>query len=436
MDAGSLVGLLAVCALVAANGFFVAAEFGLVKVRQTRIDELAAEGINVAKVVQDQLRHLDSYIAATQLGITLASLALGWIGELAHSAAMAISFSLITMFHIVLGELVPKSIALQRSEGTALFVARPLYLFARLFRPFILLMNEIGNLAVRALDLHPASEHVSVHTVKELEMLVTQSRKAGLLDNEEEVLLRRVFDFGEKTAQHVMVPRTEIRGVSKDMTLEQLREKVAEERYTRLPVYEGTLDNILGMVHIKDVFTHLSKRGSDEPFTVQSILRPVLTVPRTTSITKLMTLMQSQQAHLTVVIDEYGETADIVTLEDILEEIVGEVQDEFDTPEEGVRPVVEMRADGSYSVDGLMSIDTFAEQFGGSFDSASYKTVAGYVFNELGRIPKVGDSVFSGRYRLAVEAMDHLRIARLQVEQIEKVVADLQENRVRTRGNS
>jgi len=218
LDAGSLVGLLAVCALVAANGFFVAAEFGLVKVRQTRIDELAAEGINVAKVVQDQLRHLDSYIAATQLGITLASLALGWIGELAHSAAMAISFSLITMFHIVLGELVPKSIALQRSEGTALFVARPLYLFARLFRPFILLMNEIGNLAVRALDLHPASEHVSVHTVKELEMLVTQSRKAGLLDNEEEVLLRRVFDFGEKTAQHVMVPRTEIRGVSKDMT--------------------------------------------------------------------------------------------------------------------------------------------------------------------------------------------------------------------------
>ena len=436
MDAGSLVGLLAVFALVAASGFFVAAEFGLVKVRQTRIDELAVEGRSVAKVVQDQRRHLDSYIAATQLGITLASLALGWIGELAHSAAIAISFFLITMFHIILGELVPKSIALQRSEGTALFVARPLYLFARLFRPFILLMNGVSNLVVRALGLQAAKEHGSVHTVKELEMLVTQSRKAGLLDNEEEVLLRRVFDFGEKTAQHVMVPRTEIVGVSQDITFEQLRERIAEERYTRFPVYKGTLDNITGMVHIKDVCTHLGKRSSDEPFPVQSILRPVLTVPKTTSITKLMALMRSQKAHLTVVIDEYGETAGIVTLEDILEEIVGEVQDEFDTPEEGVRSEVEMHADGSYSVDGLMSIDAFAKKFGGSFDSANYKTIAGYVFSELGRIPKVGDSVSSGRYRLTVEAMDHLRIARLRVERIEKVVADLQESRVRSRGDS
>jgi putative hemolysin len=457
LDAGSLVGLLAVFALVAANGFFVAAEFGLVKVRQTRIDELAAEGKNLAKVVQEQLRHLDSYIAATQLGITLASLALGWIGEpslahlieplfafaggaaateLAHSAAIAISFFLITMFHIVLGELVPKSIALQRSEGTALFVARPLYLFARLFRPFILLMNGVGNLVVRALGLQAVNEHGSVHTVKELEMLVAQSRKAGLLDNDEERLLRHVFNFGEKTAQHVMVPRTEIVGVPRDIRLAQLREKVAEEHYTRLPVYEGTLDNIIGMVHIKDVFTLLSMGSCDEPFTVQNILRPVLSVPKTTSITKLMALMQSQKAHLTVVIDEYGETAGIVTLEDIMEEIVGEVQDEFDTPEEGVRPEVEIHADGSYSVDGLLSIDAFAEQFGGSFDSTSYKTIAGYVFNELGRIPKVGDSVSSGEYRLAVEAMDHLRIARLRVERIEKVVADLQENRGRTRGDS
>ncbi len=453
MDAGSFVGVLAVFALVAANGFFVAAEFGLVKVRQTRIDELAAEGKSVARVVQDQLRHLDNYIAATQLGITLASLALGWIGEpslahlieplfafaggaaateLAHSAAIAISFFLITMFHIVLGELVPKSIALQRSEGTALFVARPLRLFARLFRPFILLMNGAGNLVVRALGLQAASEHGSVHTVKELEMLVMQSRKAGLLDNEEEVLLRRVFDFGEKTAQHVMVPRTEIVGVPRDITLEQLRQKVAEERYTRLPVYEGTLDNIIGIVHIKDVFTHLGKRGSGEPFTVQSLLRPVLSVPKTTSITKLMALMQSQKAHLTLVIDEYGETAGIVTLEDIMEEIVGEVQDEFDTPEEGVRSEVEIHADGSYSVDGLMSIDAFAEKFGGSFDSASYKTVAGYVFSELGRIPKVGDSISSGGYRLTVEAMDHLRIARLRVEQAAK---DLHEHMVSTEGN-
>ena len=354
-------------------------------VRQTRIDELAAEGKSAAKVVQNELHHLDSYIAATQLGITLASLALGWIGEpslahlieplfvfaggiaateFAHSAAIVISFFLITMFHIVLGELVPKSIALQRTEGTSLFVARPLHLFARLFRPVIFLMNGLGNLTVRALGLKAVNEHGSIHSVKELEMLVTQSHKAGLLDNVEEVLLRRVFDFGEKTAQHVMVPRTEIVGFAHDISIEDLQKKIAEERYTRFPVYEGTLDSIIGMVHIKDVFPLLNKEDSSAPFAIMSILRPILTVPKTTAITKLMTLMQNKKAHLTVVIDEYGGTIGIVTLEDILEEIVGEVQDEFDTLEEGVRPEVEKRADGSYSVDGLMTVDAFAERFG------------------------------------------------------------------------
>jgi len=454
--AGSLVGVLAVCALVAANGFFVAAEFGLVKVRQTRIDELVAEGKSAANVVQAQLQHLDSYIAATQLGITLASLALGWIGEpslahlieplfafaggtaaeeIAHSAAIGISFFLITMFHIVFGELVPKSIALQRSEGTALFVARPLQLFARLFHPFIVFMNGFGNLVVRALGMQAASEHLSIHTVKELEMLVAQSHKAGLLDNEEEVLLRRVFDFGEKTAQHVMVPRTQIVGVPQDILLEHFLEKVAEERYTRFLVYQGTLDTITGMVHIKDVFAFLSSRRADEPFTIQSILRPVLNVPKTTSITKLMTLMQSQKAHLAVVVGEYGETAGIVTLEDIMEEIVGEVQDEFDTLEEGVRSEVEMQADGSYSVDGLMTIDAFAERFGVIFGNTHYKTIAGYVFGQLGQVPKVGDSVSRGEYRLQVEAMDHLRIARLRVEDGEPVAVDPHESRVSTEGN-
>jgi len=215
--------------------------------------------------------------------------------------------------------------------------------------------------------------------------------------------------------------------------IEALQKKIAEERYTRFPVYEGTLDNIIGLVHIKDVFTPLSKRDSGEPFAVQSILRPILTVPKTTAITKLMTLMQYKKAHLTVVISEYGETAGIVTLEDILEEIVGEVQDEFDTLEEGVRSEVEVLANGSYSVDGLMTVDTFAERFGVTFGALHSTTIAGYVFGEVGRIPTVGDSISIGMYQLQVEAMDHFRIARLRIERIEKVVADLQENRVRTR---
>ena len=440
MDAGPLPGLLAIFTLVAANGFFVAAEFSLVKVRQTRIDELSAEGKSNARVVQEELQHLDTYIAATQLGITLASLALGWIGEpslahlieplfsfaggtvagdLAHSAAIAISFFLITLFHIVLGELVPKSIALQRSEKTALFIARPLRLFARLFHPFISFMNGIGTLVVRAFGLRFTGEHVSVHTIKEIEMLIGQSRKAGLLDNEEEVLLRRVFVFGEKTAQHVMTPRTEIVGVAREITREQLREKVAGERFTRLPVYEGTLANILGVIHIKDILTQMSKPGSDEPFSAQNILRPVLAVPKTTSILKLMAQMQNRQTHLAVVIDEYGETAGIVTLEDILEEIVGEVQDEFDSPEAGVRHEVETLAAGAYSVDGLMPVSAFAERFGVSFGNIHSETIAGCALEMLGHIPKVGESFLLGAYRFRVESMDHLRIARLRVERVE-----------------
>jgi CBS domain containing-hemolysin-like protein len=316
---------------------------------------------------------------------------------------------------------------LQRSEGTTFFVARPLYLFARLFRPFIVFMNGLGNLVVRAFGLQTANEHGSVHSVKELEMLVAQSHKAGLLDNEEEVLLRRIFDFGEKMAQHVMVPRAEIVGIPHNIKIEDLQQKIAEEHYTRFPVYEGTLDNIIGLVHLKDVFTLLNKRDSGEPFAVQSILRPILTVPKTTSIPKLMTLMQSQKAHLAVVIGEYGETAGIVTLEDILEEIVGEVQDEFDTLEEGVRSEVEKLADGSYSVDGLMMVDAFAERFGVKLDTLHSATIAGYVFGELGRIPTVGDSISVGKYQLQVEAMDHFRIARLRVERIEHDSVDMYE---------
>lgn len=312
MDITSLFGVLAVFALVATNGFFVAGEFALVKVRSTRIDQLVSEGKSTAKVVQNQLSHLDTYIAATQLGITLASLALGWIGEpslahlieplfvwiggaaaedIAHTLAIAISFLLITALHIILGELVPKSIALQRSERTSLFVSRPLLLFSRLFRPFILVMNGTGNTIVRALGMQVASEQAAVHSVEELEMLVVQSRQAGILEQQEEVLLRRVFDFEEKTAQQVMIPRTEVVGIPITITFEQLQARFAHERYTRLPVYEGTIDSILGVIHIKDIFAQTCTPSHDS-FDIHHLLRPVLAIPETTSISTLLTQMR------------------------------------------------------------------------------------------------------------------------------------------------
>lgn len=436
MDISSLLGVLAVFALVATNGFFVAAEFALVKIRITRIDQLVMEGNGTAKVVQGQLRNLDTYIAATQLGITLASLALGWIGEpslahlieplfawagsasegLTHTIAIIISFSLITAFHIILGELVPKAIALQRDERTVLFIARPLSIFARVFRPFIMFMNGIGNSVVRLLGMNVMGEHSSVHSVEELEMLVAQSRKAGILEDQEEVLLRHVFDFEDKTANQIMVPRSEVVAVPTTISLAELRQTIASERYTRYPVYEGTIDAVVGMVHLKDIVEVIA--FNEPAFNIRSLMRPVLAVPETSSIGTLLTQMQRQSRHLALIVDEYGTTAGIVTMEDIVEELVGEVRDEFDTRKEGVRPEVEMLPDGSCSVDGLMALTDFAEQFGIKLEGSIHaRTIGGYVIERLDRVPMVGDTLELGDYHLRVEEMDQRRVVRIKVAQ-------------------
>lgn len=440
LEVGNIVLLLVAVALVATNGFFVAAEFSLVKVRKTRIDQLVAEGKGSAKVVQREIDHLDNYIAATQLGITLASLSLGWLGEpalarifeplfdtflvgdaakaAAHTIAGVISFAIITAFHIVLGELVPKSIALQRTEATALFVARPLAVFNIVFRPFIMMMNGLGNFIVGLLGLQAnGGGHVSVHSVEELEMLVTQSREAGVLDKEEEVLLRRVFDFSEKTANQIMMPRTSIVGVPKEISIDELIEVTTREHYTRLPVYNGTIDKIIGVLHIKDLFAVVRHNLKDDhaDFQVTHIMRPVLKVPETVSLEDLLARMKKDKVHLTVVIDEYGGTAGIVTIEDILEEIVGAVDDEFDTKEEGQKPEIEQLADGSTLVSGLLIISEFAERFGIELPESDYETIAGYIFGELGRTPEVGDTLTFENYSVHIVEMDGLRIDRLKV---------------------
>jgi putative hemolysin len=433
----AIIGIVAVLALIAANGFFVAGEFSLVKIRSTRIEQLVEEGSGTARVIQTQIQHLDTYIAATQLGITLASLALGWIGEpsLAHlveplfawiggptaeafaqGLAIAISFALITAGHIILGELVPKSIALQRTERTVFVVARPLLFFARLFHPVIVLMNGLGNAVVRLFGMQATSEQANVHSAEELEMLVAQSRRGGVLDAQEAALLHQVFDFGDKTVQQVMVPRSEIVGVAVSSSLEQVQTVFAQEQYTRLPVYEASVENIVGMVHLKDVFTRSRAPSQAEPGDLVPLLRSVLYVTETTSIEAVLTQMRSKRIHLAIVLDEYGATAGMVTLEDIVEEIVGEVQDEFDTREQGVLPEVEHLADGSWSVDGLMALSSFADQFGIRPEPSSAHSVGGYVFERLDRLPQVGDTVVLAEYRLRVEALDQRRIARLHVE--------------------
>jgi putative hemolysin len=424
--------LLAVVVLVLLNGFFVAAEFALVSIRKSRVDQMVIEGNARARLVQRAITHLDTYIAATQLGITMASLALGFIGEPAiahlleplfervlppegawltsHGVALVLAFSIATALHIVLGELAPKSVALQRPEGTALWVTAPLDIFLKVFRPFIAVLNGIGNAVVRMIGLQPAGSHASVHSVEELELLVHSSREAGLLEEQQERMVAGVFDFGERHAGQVMTPRTEVEAVPITIRLPELSRRAADGRHSRLPVFDGDLDHMVGVIHVKDVLRALERGVQQSSFDIRSVMRRVPFVPETLPLDRLMAELRRQHAHLAVVVDEFGGTAGIVTLEDLLEEIVGDVTDEFDVG----RATIERLPDGTVALDGLLSIDEINAQFGLNVEEPFYDTVGGYVFGQLQHEPKVGDTVAlpDGR-EFQVSEVDGLRVARV-----------------------
>lgn len=453
-----LLGLASILFLIAATGFFVAGEFALVNVRKTRVEQLISEGSSVARGVKYGIEHLEQYIAATQIGITLATVGLGALGEpvlaqlflpfleevlppveafvSAHGVAIALSFLIVTVLEIILGEIVPKIIARQRSEATALLLIRPLNFFVLIFRPLIWLVSLLSNAVVRLLGLPPGMEHASVHSVEELELLVSSSRQAGLLDREEEVILRRVFDFGDLVARQVMRPRTELIALSADATLSDVMQTMNEHKYSRFPVYEGDLDNIIGIVHVKDVFMFLSQsagvRGSadgadgnrsavglpplavlDGQFRLTALMHPREAVPETLNVADLLSRMQQSRLQMMVVIDEYGGTAGIVTLEDIVEEIVGEVRDEFESGE--TASGITVTPEGTV-VDGLVPIEDVNEALGLQIESES-DTLGGYVFDVLGRKPELGDEVSNDGFVLRVTALDNLRIAKVLVLQ-------------------
>jgi putative hemolysin len=429
----SILGVAAVALLVACNGFFVAAEFSLVSARRTRIEQLAQEGNRAAKAARKAMGELDSYIAATQLGITLASLGLGFIGEpaighlierlipealipheVSAGLAVAIAFALVTLLHIVLGELVPKSIALQRPESTALVVARPTSWFRTLFRPVIGIMNGIGNGIVKLLGFDPQSGHSNVHSPEELEMLVHSSREAGLLEEKEETLLRRVFDFSDIQIRAVMRPRTEVDALSVELPLPDLCRQISMLHYSRYPVYQGSVDTVIGILNAKDMLDALVKEphiltGGETQFKLNSILRTPTFVPQTTSADRVLDMMQRTKQQIVIVIDEYGGMAGIATMEDIIEEIVGEVQDEFDVE---TNPI-ETKGDVTL-VDGLMTLSDVAERFGDPGGNPMSTTLGGYVAERLDRIPEVGDVVSFGSYDVKVEQMDGLRAAKIR----------------------
>lgn len=422
--------LVAVAVLVLANGFFVASEFSLVSVRKTRIYELAAKGDRPAQWVARAIEDTDSVIAATQLGITLSSLGLGWIGEpalahllepivslvpeslqwgLSHTLSAGIAFAIITFLHVVVGELAPKSIALQNPEATALVVAQPTIWAEWIFKPFIILLNGAGNWLLRVAGFDPASGHEMVHSVDELKMLVSASAEGGVVEGEEEEILQAVFKFGDTLVRQVMVPRTEVVAISADATLDELIDTVGEEPYTKLPVFEDRMDHVLGIVHVKDVLRALQK-SPESGQRVRDLMREAIFVPEAARVISLLELFRARRQHIAIVLDEYGGTAGVVTLEDLLEEIIGEVSDPFDD-----EPEIQTLADGSSLVDGLALIEEVNDYFGLDLGDPDYETIAGFMLGRLGRLAKVGDAIVLDSTRFRVEAMDGHRIARVSL---------------------
>ncbi|HKY96845.1 MAG TPA: hemolysin family protein [Gemmatimonadaceae bacterium] len=413
--------------LVALNAFFVAAEFSLVAVRRSRIDEMAENGDSGAKNVQRALEHLDRYIAGTQLGITIASLALGWVGEPAiaviidgtlgifgippapegvHSGiALAFSFFLLTFLHIVLGELAPKSVALLNPEGVSKLVATPLRLFSQVMAPLIWIFNGAANGMLRLFGIAPSSE-VHTHSPDELRLLVMQARAHGTLDESDSAMLAGVFDFHEKKARDVMRPRTDVVALSADATEDEVWKIIREERYSRYPVYRESLDDVIGVFLAKDLWLH----ESAQPFSLAEFTREPLYVPDSRPAEKVLDDLRRTRAHMAVVLDEYGGTAGIITMEDLIEEVIGDISDEYDLAS---RTAIE--ANGMLELDGTMSLIDVRSDHRVQIPEGDWTTLGGYAFAKLGRLPKMGDRVAVPGGELEVIAMDGRRIAALRV---------------------
>jgi CBS domain containing-hemolysin-like protein len=418
--------IFAVLGLVAVNGFFVAAEFSLVAARRSKLDEMIAKGDRRAKVVQGALQHLDRYIAGTQLGITIASLALGWIGEpvlahlfdtafrrfginpspsAVHVAAVPIAFFLLTFFHIVLGELAPKSIALTSPEKTARSVIRPLMVFSRFMSPFIWLFNGAANSLLKVLGIKLASDETG-HSPEEIRFLVMQAHARGTLDESDRAMLAGVLDFHEKKARDVMRPRTDVVALDVEATEQEVWEVLRRERYSRYPVYRDSLDDVIGVFLAKDLWLH----SGDAPFNLADFVREPMYVPDSRPAERVLDDLRKTRAHMAVVLDEYGGTAGIVTMEDLVEEVIGDIADEYDfASRESVM------TDGVLELAGSMSLIDVRSDYRVQIPEGDWTTLGGYAFAKLGRLPRMGDRIPIPGGEMEVVAMDGRRIAALRI---------------------
>ena len=423
-----IIELIAALLLVLLNGFFVIAEFALLKTRRTRLEELVHQGNSRAKLALKVVSSFDTYLGATQLGITLASLALGWLGEpaiaslimpfiltyfpdalwLAHTVSIALGFIVITFLHIVLGELVPKSMAIQRSESLALLVVWPLYVFHKLGYPVIVLFNKAAKAILALLGIKPATEAELAHSEEELRMIVNASHRGGVLDEMESELIDNVFDFADRLAREVMVPRQDMICLFTDDSFAENMRVVRDTGHTRYPLCVDDKDHVIGMIHIRDLMD--MNVGDTNEQDLESIMREILVVPEGMSVATLLQFMRRKRTHLAVVADEYGGTAGLVAMEDVLEEIVGDIQDEHDEEEVDIQRF----PDGSYEFDGRVLLDDVTEIMDIVLEEHEEDTIGGYIFGLLGRRPEIGDQLNIGNSTFSVLLVNGFRVVRVK----------------------
>ncbi|PTM59731.1 hemolysin family protein [Desmospora activa] len=426
--------LLLVIFLVFLNGFFVAAEFAIVKARATRITTLKDEGNRKAKVADKVIKKMDAYLSATQLGITLASLGLGWVGEpaishlivepllkslpfavpawLVSTLSFAIAFAIITFLHIVLGEMAPKSLAIRRAEATTLWTATPLDWFYKIFYPFIYVLNGAANRILQWVGVEMVPEHQQAHTEEEIRMLVAQSHKSGIIDQTELSLFDNIFEFSDRVAREIMVPRIDMISLYTDDTFSDNLKTIQSSRHTRFPLCHEDKDNIIGIVHIRHVYERLLNGEKPE---LEKLARPAVQVPETMEIMEVLRTLQKKRTEVAIVVDEYGGTAGLVTTEDIIEEIFGEIQDEFDDE----RPFFQ-KSGQKTSIDARLLIEEINDHFGTDIEDPDNDTIGGWVFSRLQEVPQVGDEVIYDDFKFTVEEIDQRSVTRLLVEKVDK----------------
>lgn len=425
-----LINIIIVFLLVFMNGFFVATEFAMVKVRKSRIETLALKGERNAKNTLKVIKDLNSYLSACQLGITLASLGLGWVGEPAvsnmlmplldlfhlsestiHSISFILGFTIITGFHIVLGELTPKSLAIINAEKIAMYTVLPLIMFYNVTYPIMWSFNHSTNLVLKIFGISQVDEHEAAHTDEEIKLLVEDSYKHGLINKTELTFVDNIFDFSEKTAKEIMMPRTDMACIFIEDSFEEIIAFTLEEQLTRYPVCRDSKDNVIGFIHIKDLYKQKIEGNNQN---IESIIREIKFVPESTSISELLKVFKREKAQMAIIIDEYGGTSGLATIEDILEEIVGELQDEFD--EEGEE--ISKTEDGNYIVDGKVIIEDINELLDIEIDSDNIDTIGGWIYSQLDSYPQVNEKVNYEDYEFIISKCDRKRISKVLIKKL------------------